>query len=189
MIMLTFAQKLEIMQSYSQLERRDVSLGRVNFHFEHSVYEKTTVGYHFHPNGNGYIYGGLLTEYAVNEKGLVNIRDFTAEQLHTIVQQSIASLSPASSNGEQEYDESNADLIDNDDENDENNEGTTANTEASEASENQQLWTNSQGEVLSLTYEAEQDLWYLYSGASIEMVFESQLEAEDYLEEEGFSVE
>lgn len=38
--MLTFQQKIHILESFPQLERRDVSLGRVNFHYEGSIYDK-----------------------------------------------------------------------------------------------------------------------------------------------------
>lgn len=91
--MLTFQQKIHILESFPQLERRDVSLGRVNFHYEGSNYDKKTVGYHLHPNGNGFIYAGRLDRPDVNDKGFVNIRDFTESELRQLVQQSIDSLS------------------------------------------------------------------------------------------------
>jgi len=91
--MLTFEQKLAILDSFPELQRKAVSLGRVNFHYEQSVHEKKTVAYHLHRNGNGYVYGGLLPDVQKDEKGYVNIRDFTAEQLRDIVEQSIRSLS------------------------------------------------------------------------------------------------
>ena len=56
--MLTFEQKIAILDSFPELERKDVSLGRVNYHFEGSAHEKKTVGYRFHPNGNGYVFAG-----------------------------------------------------------------------------------------------------------------------------------
>lgn len=38
--MLTFEQKLEVFKSFPELEQRNVSLGRVNFHYEGSAYDK-----------------------------------------------------------------------------------------------------------------------------------------------------
>ncbi|MGJ7920160.1 hypothetical protein [Neobacillus sp. LXY-4] len=94
--MLTFEQKLAIIESFPELQRKNVSLGRVNFQFEESVTDKKNVIYHLHPNGNGFVYGEKLSDYHVDDKGLVNIRDFSEQELRTIIEQSIQSLSPRS---------------------------------------------------------------------------------------------
>ncbi|PAQ14262.1 hypothetical protein CD798_11570 [Bacillaceae bacterium SAOS 7] len=94
--MLTFEEKLEIIESFSQLERKNVSLGRVNFHFEDSVTDKKNIVYHLHPNGNGFVYAGELSHYPTDSKGMVNIRDFSAEELRTVLDEAILSLSPKS---------------------------------------------------------------------------------------------
>jgi hypothetical protein len=91
--MLTFDEKLAVLESFSELERKDVSLGRVNFHFKKSEYDKKIVVYHLHPNGNGFIYAGLLKGYPTDEKGFVNIRDYSADDIRALLEQSIASLS------------------------------------------------------------------------------------------------
>lgn len=91
--MLTFEQKCTIIEGFEELTRKDVSLGRVNYHFEDSLYEKTTVVYHLHPNGNAFVYTGNLPGYSPNAKGLVNVRDFGEEQLRTIIADSISFLS------------------------------------------------------------------------------------------------
>jgi hypothetical protein len=90
--MLSFEEKLAILESFPELQRRDVSLGRVNFHYEKSAYEKKTVAYHLHPNGNGFVYGGHLKGYSKDEKGFVNIRDYTSEEFRDIIDKSIRSL-------------------------------------------------------------------------------------------------
>ena len=95
--MLSFNEKLAILESFPQLERRDVSLGRVNFHYDQSVIEKKNVGFHFHPNGNGYIFAGEIEGYETDEKGFVNVRDYSADELRSIVEQSIQSLTGHSS--------------------------------------------------------------------------------------------
>lgn len=91
--MLTFEQKLAIIESFPQLERKNVSLGRVNFHFAESKYDKKNVVYHLHPNGNGFVYAEFLEGYDLDPKGMVNIRDFTEGELKSIIEQSIESLS------------------------------------------------------------------------------------------------
>lgn len=157
--MLTFEQKLAVLESFPELERRNVSLGRVNFHYENSLYDKKTVVYHLHPNGNGYVYAGLLDQYETDAKGLVNIRDYSEEELRTLVEASIRSLSQR------------------------------APEEAAPAKKRkpakEQRWRNESGEILLLKYEDE--LWYLYTGLNLEAAFETFEEAEAYLQEEGFT--
>ncbi|AZK48487.1 hypothetical protein [Paenibacillus lentus] len=179
--MLTFQQKLHVFESFPQLERRDVSLGRVNFHYEDSIHDKKTVGYHLHPNGNGFVYVGLMDRSDVNAKGYVNIRNFSEARLREIIQQSMDSLSSpntilaapsvsALSNAETVRRESPASA-------------STVTVTPSKTGE--ELWHDSNGDSLLLKLE-EEDLWYIYAGSSIEMVFETREEAEDYLREEGF---
>lgn len=91
--MLTFEEKLAVVESFSELQRKDVSLGRVNFHYEESSSDKKNVVYHLHPNGNGFVYGEHLQGYKTDDKGMVNIRDFSSEALHEIIRKSIRSLS------------------------------------------------------------------------------------------------
>ena len=160
--MLTFEQKLAILDSYPQLERRNVSLGRVNYHFEGSRHDKKTVASHIHPNGNGFIYAGLLRGYDTDDKGLVNIRDYSEAELRELVDASITSLSmfipdaPAPAKRKKK---------------------AHAGAES--------LWINEDGHTLSLKFE--EDLWYLYAGHQLEMAFETMEEAEEYLAEEGFA--
>lgn len=90
--MLTFEEKLTIIESFPELEKKTVSMGRINFHYKESSSDKKNVVYHLHPNGNGFVYGAELEGYNPNEKGMVNIRDFSAEELRNIIQKSIHSL-------------------------------------------------------------------------------------------------
>ncbi|RJS60804.1 hypothetical protein [Bacillus sp. PK3_68] len=92
--MLNFNEKLSIIESFPQLQRKNVSLGRVNFQFADSVSEKKNIVYHLHPNGNGFVYAGELAGYPTDAKGMVNIREFSAEELKQIIHESIQSLSP-----------------------------------------------------------------------------------------------
>ncbi len=90
--MLTFDEKLAIIKSFPELERKDVSLGRVNFHYNNSSFDQKNVVYHLHPNGNGFVYAGKTTGYQTNDKGMVNIRDFSEEEIRQVISQSILSL-------------------------------------------------------------------------------------------------
>ncbi|PQD95110.1 hypothetical protein CYL18_10005 [Pradoshia eiseniae] len=91
--MLTFDEKLAIAKSFPELEEKKVSLGRVNFQYPESKTDKKNVIYHLHPNGNGFVYAEGISGYQVDQKGMVNIRDFSEEDLHTLIQKSIDKLS------------------------------------------------------------------------------------------------
>ncbi len=91
--MLTFEEKLSIIEDFQELTKKEISLGRLNFHFEESLYEKKIVVYHLHPNGNGFVYGGQLDQYAADNRGMVNIRNFDPDELRSIIRASIESLS------------------------------------------------------------------------------------------------
>lgn len=160
--MLTFEQKLAILDSYPQLERKNVSLGRVNYHYEESQHDKKTVAFHLHPNGNGYVFAGLLRGYETDDKGFVNIRDYSESELRSLLDASITSLSiyipdaPVASKRKKKA-------------------AATADT----------LWTNDEAQTLTL--KLEDDLWYVYADLNLEMAFETLEEAKEYLAEEGFT--
>ncbi|TBL72698.1 hypothetical protein [Paenibacillus thalictri] len=92
--MLSFQEKLAIIESFPELQRKDVSLGRINFQYNDSIYDKKNVVYHLHPNGNGFVYGGHLHGEETDDKGMINIREYSADALHSLIQASIRSLSP-----------------------------------------------------------------------------------------------
>ncbi|WP_088068226.1 hypothetical protein [Gottfriedia luciferensis] len=91
--MLTYEEKLAIIESFPELTKKSVSLGRTNFQYEESLKEKKNVVFHLHPNGNGFVYAEGIKGYKTNDKGMVNIRDFSEEELRTIITKSIESLS------------------------------------------------------------------------------------------------
>jgi hypothetical protein len=145
----TFDEKLAICNTFPELQRKDVSLGRVNFHYEDSLYDKKTVVYHLHPNGNGFVYAGHMKGIPTDEKGLVNIRDYTADALRQLVDESIRSLSAETSSPKLE-----------------------------------EQWNGPDHQ--SLTVKGEDDLWYVYTGTNLEVVFETYEEVQQYMQEEGF---
>jgi hypothetical protein len=162
--MLTFEEKLAIITSFPALERKDVSLGRVNFHYNDSILDKKIVVYHLHPNGNGYVYAEHIPHTSTDDKGFVNIRDFATDELRALIQASIASLS---GNGA-------STAVD----------AVIPELEAEGILE--ERWTDAEGQLLVLLLE--DDLWNVYTGANLEMAFETYKEAKQYLQEEGFSL-
>ena len=92
--MLTFEQKQAIIESFSELTKKEISLKRLNYHFMDSLYDKTIVVEKLHPNGNGFIFVGDLLRYEQEaNKGLVNIRDYDEQQLREIIADAIQYLS------------------------------------------------------------------------------------------------
>jgi hypothetical protein len=92
--MLTFEEKKTIIESFPEIVRKEVSMGRLNYHYGKSSTDKKVVVYHLHPNGNGFVFAKHLQGISTDSKGFVNIRDYSAEDLRSIIQQSIKSLEP-----------------------------------------------------------------------------------------------
>lgn len=93
--MLSFEEKSAIIEGFPELIKKPISMNRVNYHYEKSLYDKTIVVEKLHPNGNGFVYIGDLEKYedVANEKGLVNIRDFDEHSLREILKDAIRYLS------------------------------------------------------------------------------------------------
>jgi hypothetical protein len=161
--MLTFEEKLAVISLFTDLQKKDVSMGRVNFHYEASIMDKKIVVYHLHPNGNGFVYAEHIPHITTDDKGFVNIREYSADELRSIIQASIVSLSGAITS---RVASENA-------------------TEAIQAPSTEESWTDAEGHILILV--AEDDLWNVYTGSNLEMAFETYTEAKQYLKEEGFS--
>ncbi|MDW0117961.1 hypothetical protein QTL97_13535 [Sporosarcina thermotolerans] len=92
--MLTFEEKQQIIETkFPELIRKEVSMKRLNYHYEDSLYEKTVVVQHLHPNGNGFVYVEGLSNYEPDDRGLVNIREATEDELITTIRDAIRALS------------------------------------------------------------------------------------------------
>ncbi|MEK4826657.1 hypothetical protein NSS71_19150 [Niallia sp. FSL W8-0951] len=155
--MLSFEEKLNIIESFPQLERKNVSLKRVNFHYAESVSDKKNVVYHLHPNGNGFVYADKLNEYETDEKGMVNIRDFLKEELIEVIEKSIQSLGP----NIQEEETVEEEIVE------------------------EETWIDTENNTLLLFQE--EGFWNIYAGVNLENSFSSYEEACEYLREEGFN--
>jgi hypothetical protein len=156
--MLSFEEKLAIIESFPQLTRKNVSLGRVNFHYEESTAEKKIIVYHLHPNGNGFVFADYVSGYETDSKGMVNIRDYSAKELRTIVDLAIQSLAPK----------------------------TVAESAIVGESEEEEYWIDEENHTLILVYEDE--MWNVYAGLNLDGTFPSYNEAVQYLKEEGFKL-
>lgn len=157
--MLSLDEKLAIAASFPELQRKDVSLGRINFHYVESDYEKTTVLYHLHPNGNGFVYAEYIPGCTVDAKGLINIRDYSEDELRAIIAKSIQSLTRSGSPK------------------------VTKSVEDVQVPQ-EEIWEDEDGNTLSVTFV--EDLWYIYAGENLDCAFETYEEVQEYLEEEGF---
>lgn len=93
--MLSFEEKQAIIESFPELTRKEVSMKRLNYHFEDSLYDKTVVVQHLHPNGNAFIYLAGVSGYTSDDRGLVNVREATEIELRKMIQDSIQSLGQA----------------------------------------------------------------------------------------------
>jgi len=92
--MLTFEQKQQIIEeTFPELVRKEVSMKRLNYHYEESLYDKTVVVQHLHPNGNGFVYVEGVPGYETDDRGLVNIREATEEELIATIRDAIRALS------------------------------------------------------------------------------------------------
>ncbi|QCJ43062.1 hypothetical protein FAY30_14800 [Bacillus sp. S3] len=156
--MITFNEKLAIIESFSELERKNVSLGRVNFQFPNSISDKKNIVYHLHPNGNGFVYAGHLENYETDEKGMVNIRDFSAEMLEQLLKESIHALSPIVK---------------------------TASEEAITGDSDGERWVDDEKHHLIVVNE--NDAWNIYFGLDLDASFDTYEEAVEFLREEGFT--
>lgn len=91
--MLSFEEKQAIIEAFPELTKKEVSMKRLNYHFEESLYEKQVVVQHLHPNGNGFVYLADVEGYETDDRGLVNIREASKEQLQQMIADAIKSLS------------------------------------------------------------------------------------------------
>ncbi|MNY37616.1 hypothetical protein D3C86_1721910 [compost metagenome] len=136
----------------------------MNFHYLESDYEKTTVLYHLHPNGNGFVYAEYIPGCTADAKGLINIRDYNEDELRDIIAKSIQSLTLSGSPKAAAP--------------------TVAEVEEEDGVSQEEIWTDDNGNTLNVTFV--EDLWYIYAGENLDCAFETYEEVQEYLTEEGF---
>ncbi|MDF2534610.1 MAG: hypothetical protein K0R18_767, partial [Bacillales bacterium] len=100
---------------------------------------------------------GKLRGYDIDEKGMVNIREFSAQDLRSIIEKSIYSLRPI----------------------------TNVEIAITGGDGEEETWINEDNFTLILILE--EDMWNVYAGLNLDGTFNSYAEAASYLDEEGFS--
>ncbi|MBY0096674.1 hypothetical protein [Mesobacillus maritimus] len=97
--MLTFEEKKAIFRSFN-LEEKQTSNGRINFHYPESKQRGQVVGTQLHTNGNGYVIGKYMSPdtinrygYKIDSRGWIPIKEFTKEQLTDVISEAIKSMS------------------------------------------------------------------------------------------------
>lgn len=158
--MLTFEEKQKIIESFPELTRKEVSMKRLNYHFEESLYDKTVVVQHLHPNGNGFVYLAEVEGYETDDRGLVNIREATEESLRKMIQESIQSL------GQADEEEQVQEVVE-------------------EEEPFEELWVQEEN---TLILKEEEGYWNVYHHTNLEDTFAEHEDAVEYLKEEGFSL-
>jgi hypothetical protein len=97
--MLSFEEKKAIFQSF-KLKEKEISNGRVSFVYPESKQRGQVLATQLHPSGNGYVVGKYMSEetikkngYLVDPRGWISIRDFSKEEMQTVIREAAMSMS------------------------------------------------------------------------------------------------
>jgi len=92
---LFFEQKRKIFKSFPELTEKIDKYGRISYLYEGSKRRRKQIARELTHTGNGYIYGGFLPEYhyLIDERGWINILDFSESQLRELISKVIRSFS------------------------------------------------------------------------------------------------
>jgi hypothetical protein len=97
--MLSFEEKKAIFQSF-KLKEKEISNGRVSFVYPESKQRGQVLATQLHPSGNGYVVGKYMSEetikkngYLVDPRGWISIRDFSKEEMKTVIREAAMSMS------------------------------------------------------------------------------------------------
>lgn len=104
--MLSFEEKKAIFDSYDELEMKEVSLGRLNYHFKDSAVAKTMVVKFLHPkSANAFVYGGYLPKEETKD-GYLSVHDLEETEIRQRVEAAIDFLKKTADGFEEGYTES-----------------------------------------------------------------------------------
>lgn len=92
---LSFEQKRNIFRSFPELTEKIDKYGRISYFYEGSKQRRKQMARELTHTGNGYGYGGYLPEYRhlTDERGWINIRDFSESELRELISKVIRSFS------------------------------------------------------------------------------------------------
>jgi hypothetical protein len=91
--LLSFEEKHLIFLSFPELTETKISKDRINFKYRSSKKKGKVLACELHPSGNGYVCGKYMDDYPVDDRGWVRIKDYTENELKTIIRKAIDSMS------------------------------------------------------------------------------------------------
>lgn len=98
--MLSFEQKKAIFRSFQELQEKRLRNNKLNYIYQDSLQRGKILSTQLQPNGSGYINGKYMDGniirtkgYIVDPRGWINIKDFSAEDLHEIITLAMISMS------------------------------------------------------------------------------------------------
>lgn len=85
--MLSIEEKRKILNSFEVLTERIDKYERHFYYFYNSNSSRKLLGREFNTTGEGYIYGEVLEDYndICDDRGWVNVKNFSEEKLHDII--------------------------------------------------------------------------------------------------------
>lgn len=103
--MLSFEEKKALFDSVPELKVQEVSMNRLNYHFEESAVPKTTVVKYLHPkSANAFVFAGYLPK-AETKDGYISVIDATKEEIEELVTKAIEELRKTEDGYEDGYQE------------------------------------------------------------------------------------
>lgn len=98
--MLSFEQKKTIFRSFQELEEKPISNNKLNYIYPDSLQRGKMLSTQLQPSGNGYVIGKYMDEetihtkgYVVDNRGWINIKEFSSEDLHEVISTAMTSMS------------------------------------------------------------------------------------------------
>lgn len=91
---LSYEQKRKIFNSFLELAEVISPDGRISYLFEGSNRKKKQIARELSYTGNGYIFGDYLdySEYPIDPRGWINVRDLNEQDLRTLIEKVIKSF-------------------------------------------------------------------------------------------------
>lgn len=89
-----FEQTIRILGSFPEMQKKIYQDGRVSFVYSASRRRgKVIVRELYPPTGNGYLCGRYMSDYKVDDRGWISIKDLSADELREMVIRAMKSMS------------------------------------------------------------------------------------------------
>lgn len=96
--MLSFEEKKAIFHSF-KLEEKQMSNGKVSFHYPESKQRGQVLATQLHSTGNGYVVGKYMSEetikkngFTVDSRGWISIKEFSKKELENVITEAMKSM-------------------------------------------------------------------------------------------------